>query len=72
LYCSSVSKGLGFSIIHDSRLDPVLSVGGLQNYGSSHYISGLADDVFIFNDALSASEMAYIEQHGLVSAVPEP
>ncbi|MFT4757482.1 MAG: hypothetical protein ACI91R_002136, partial [Vicingaceae bacterium] len=24
LYCSSVSKGLGFSIIHDSRLDPVL------------------------------------------------
>jgi hypothetical protein len=50
----------------------VFTVGGLQNYGSSHYISGLADDVFIFNDALSASEMAYIEQHGLVSAVPEP
>jgi hypothetical protein len=50
---------------------PDFTVGGLQNYNNSHYISGLVDDVFIFNDALSTSEMANIEQHGLVS-VPEP
>jgi len=44
------------------------TVGGLQNWGG-HQISGLVDDIFIYNRTLSVAEMSDIERNGLV---PEP
>jgi hypothetical protein len=67
-FYSGTNAGTTYSTNFDNTSYPYFDIG--RNPGFPEFFSGLIDDVFVFNQALTSSQIATIEANGIT--VPEP